>query len=98
MLLSQDLLPAVSGIRRSADDQRRGKVIEALLCHGEARLDPQLAVEVAPRLAPFADRELARLDDGVLRLASRALPYARSIAALFDPYRQDSARRFSSAV
>jgi oxygen-independent coproporphyrinogen-3 oxidase len=53
---------------------------------------------VLVRLLPFIDRELAELDHGTLRLLPEALPYARTIAALFDPYRQDSARRFSSAV
>lgn len=98
MLLSQDRLPASGGIARSLDDQRRGAVIEGLLCRGEAPLDQDLASEVLLRLLPFIDRELAELDHGTLRLQPDALPYARTIAALFDPYRQDSARRFSSAV
>lgn len=98
MLLSQDRLPAAHGIRRSADDQRRGAVIEALLCHGKASLDADLATEAATRLAPFTQRGLARLDQGMLTIAPGGLPYARTIAASFDPYRQDSARRFSSAV
>jgi oxygen-independent coproporphyrinogen-3 oxidase len=98
MLLSQDRLPASGGLIRSADDQRRGAVIEGILCQGEARLDPDLANEVLMRLLPFIDRELAELDHGTLRLLPEALPYARTIAALFDPYRQDSIRRFSSAV
>ncbi len=98
MLLSQDRLPATHGVRRSADDQRRGAVIEALLCHGKASLDVDLATEAAARLAPFASRGLAHLADGVLTIEPGGLPYARTIAALFDPYRQDSLRRFSSAV
>lgn len=98
MLLSQDVLPATHGIRRSADDQRRGAVIEALLCFGTASLDPDLAVEAAVRIAPFVQRGLARLDGSILSIAPEGLPYARTIAALFDPYRQDSLRRFSSAV
>lgn len=98
MLLSQDRLPASLGLVRSADDQRRGAVIEGLLCRGEARLDADLANEVLMRLLPFIDRELAELDNGTLRLMPDALPYARTIAALFDPYRQDATRRFSSAV
>ncbi len=98
MLLSQDRLPASGGLERSAEDQRRGAVIEGLLCRGEAQLGTDLANEVLVRLLPFIDRELAELDHGTLRLLPEALPYARTIAALFDPYRQDSARRFSSAV
>ena len=98
MLLSQDLLPATGGIRRSPDDQRRGAVIEALLCYGSASLDPDLAAEAAAKLAPFAARDLAVLEGEVLTIAPEGLPYARTIAALFDPYRQDSVHRFSSAV
>jgi oxygen-independent coproporphyrinogen-3 oxidase len=33
-----------------------------------------------------------------LVIGDHALPYARSIAAAFDPYREHSPRRFSSAV
>ena len=98
MSLSQDHLPASGGIRRSPDDQRRGAVIEALLCYGNASLDPDLAAEAAARLAPFAARGLAVLAGEVLTIAPEGLPYARTIAALFDPYRQDSVHRFSSAV
>lgn len=98
MLLSQDLLPAAHGVRRSRDDQRRGALIEALLCHGTASLDSDLASEAASRLSPFVERGLASLDHDTLTIAPQGLPYARTIAALFDPYRQDSLRRFSSAV
>ena len=83
---------------RSIDDQRRGTVIAALLCQGSAVIDADLAAQVADRLAPFLARGLATLDKGVLRIADDALPYARSIAALFDAHRVASTRRFSSAV
>jgi oxygen-independent coproporphyrinogen-3 oxidase len=98
MLLSSDLLPAIQGVRRSPDDQRRARTIEALLCQGRAVIDAQLLGEVLPLLAPFAERGLIAVESGTLRLQPGALPYARVIAALFDPYRQDNARRFSSAV
>src|SRR5690606_17741196 len=32
MLLSQDVLPASLGLRRTAEDRRRGGIIEGLLC------------------------------------------------------------------
>lgn len=98
MLLSQDRLPAAHGVRRSPGDQRRGAVIEGLLCRGEARLDPDLRAEAAAALTPFVDCGLARLTDTGLQILPGGLPYARTIAAVFDPYRQDSRRRFSSAV
>jgi oxygen-independent coproporphyrinogen-3 oxidase len=37
-------------------------------------------------------------DGEELTIAPDGLPYARTIAAQFDPYRRDSQRRFSSAV
>ena len=91
-------LSGALGVARSEDDRRRGALIEALLCQGRAAIDADLAAQVADRLAPFLSRGLATLDDGVLRIADDALPYARSIAALFDVHRVASTRKFSSAV
>lgn len=97
MLLSQDRLPTALGVRRSSDDRRRGRVIEDLLCRGAARIDPALARSIEPRLAPFVARGVVQLAGGRLTLAPQGRPYARTVAALFDPYRQDS-RHFSSAI
>lgn len=98
MLTSQSLLATTRGIRRSADDQARGAVIEGLLCQGRARLDPKLLADTATALEPFIERGLAAIEGDALVLSPDSLPYARTIAALFDPYRQASATRFSSAV
>jgi oxygen-independent coproporphyrinogen-3 oxidase len=98
MLLSQDCLPAALGVRRSVEDRRCAAVIEGLLCQGSAMLDDRMATEAGRHLAPFIERGLVTLADGALHMAPLALPYARTIAAGFDPYRQDSLRRFSSAV
>jgi oxygen-independent coproporphyrinogen-3 oxidase len=98
MMLSNGRLPAVRGCRRSADDRKRGAIIEALLCNGHTALGGYLTHEVVAHLEPFITRGLAYLDDGHLSLAATGLPYARAIAAIFDPYRQFSDRRFSSAV
>lgn len=98
MLLSQDRLPVAHGIRRDADDRYRGAVIERLLCDGEAQLGARLMGETRAALQPFVERGLAAVDDDRLVIRPDGLPYSRSIAALFDPYRQDSQRRFSSAV
>ncbi|MFM5906796.1 MAG: coproporphyrinogen III oxidase, partial [Novosphingobium sp.] len=98
MIVSQDRLPGTLGVRRGPDDQRRGAIIEALLCHGKAQVGAGWLAELHGRLAPFIDRQLARIDGDWLVLNEGALPYARSIAAQFDAYRQDSMRRFSSAV
>jgi oxygen-independent coproporphyrinogen-3 oxidase len=98
MMLSHDRLTAHRGIVRSADDRRRGAVVEALLCQGRARIAPDLACEAWPALRPYLDAGLCQTDGGDLVILPGGLPYARSIAARFDPYRRDSLRRFSSAV
>lgn len=36
--------------------------------------------------------------EAAVREKTHGLPYARTIAAIFDPYRLQSQRRFSSAV
>jgi oxygen-independent coproporphyrinogen-3 oxidase len=61
-------------------------------------VDPAMLQSAMPRLTPYLDAGLCHIDGTTLTIAANALPYARSIAAAFDPYRQDSARRFSSAV
>lgn len=98
MLLSQDVLPATLGVARSAADRETGEIINALLCRGEAEIGAERALLMAEALGPFLSRGLAELADGRLTIRPGGLPYVRTIAALFDPYRQDSARRFSSAV
>lgn len=98
MLLSQDRLSGVSGIARSPADRERGEIITALLCQGEARIGKDRLAAMACMLAPFVTRGVAEIEGDTLRIPPRGLPYARTIAALFDPYRQDSLRRFSSAV
>lgn len=98
MLLSQGVLPAGLGVRRSADDRMRGAIIEGLLCHGLAIVPPELARAVVPALEPYLARGLCAFDQDKLMIAPGGLPYARSIAAQFDPYRQDSLRKFSSAI
>jgi oxygen-independent coproporphyrinogen-3 oxidase len=98
MLLSQGRLPVALGKTRSADDRRRGAVIEELLCHGRAKVCRAMLDGAWERLAPYAQAGLCEVEGEFLVIADHALAYARSIAAAFDPYRQHSPRRFSSAV
>lgn len=97
-MLEQDLAPCARGVRRSAEDRLRGEVIERLLCNGRARLAPQLRREAETDLREFMEHALVSLSGDELVIAPDGLPYARSIAATFDPYRRVAARRFSSAV
>ncbi len=98
MLLSQGILPASHGVARSLEDGDIGRLIEALLCQGEAHVGTERLSSVSASLGPFIAHGLASVEGEVLRIAPGGLPYARTIAALFDPYRQHSPQRFSSAV
>ena len=89
---------AAAGRTRSVEDRRRGSIIEELLCRGRAKVDQATADAVSERLRPYLEPGLAAFINGYLEIADKGLPYARSIAAAFDPYRQQSARRFSSAI
>ncbi len=86
------------GILCDADDQRRGAVIESLLCGRAADISAYLDDDVSDRLLPFLERGLASLDDGILSIAENGRPYGRAIAVLFDRHRQTSMQRFSSAI
>ena len=87
------------GIRRSAADQRTGQMIEQLLCQGSARIEPSPQTSaIRQRLARFTEAGLARWDGDRLTILDGGLPYARTIAAQFDPYRHAAEPRFSSAV
>lgn len=97
-LLSRGGLPATRGIRRSDEDRLRGAIIEQLLCRARARIDARLRDEGQRALAPFLRAGLASWVGEELVIAPDGLPYARTIAALFDPYRKQEVRRFSSAV
>lgn len=98
MMCSQDQLTANRGIARSASDRYRGAVIEQLLCNSRARIGACLMRSALPSLLPFLDRRLAALDREWLTITPDGLPYARTIAALFDEHRAGAIRKFSSAV
>ncbi|ANY19624.1 Oxygen-independent coproporphyrinogen-III oxidase [Tsuneonella dongtanensis] len=100
MIASQGLPAANRGIARSESERQRGEVIEQLLCRGRARLTRELGAEVAAQLCPFTIRGLATFEGDWLSVTPDGLPYARTIAALFDPYRKihQQQKRFSSAI
>lgn len=97
-LSAEGRLSASHGIARSDEDQRRGAVIEALLCRGEVMLPDDLLAETSGRLTPFTTAGLAELRGNRLSIPAGGLPYARVIAALFDAYRAAAPRTFSSAI
>jgi len=98
MMLSQHRLTAVLGCHRSADDRARAEIIENLLCSGRAAIPLAMLAGAANRLGAFIARGLVRVDGDVLTIEPGGLPYARTVAAMFDSYRNLSDRKFSSAV
>ena len=96
--VSSGLLPATHGIARAADDQKRGRIIEQLLCNGETQIEGCFEHKLLGKLRPFLERGLLTLECGRLRIPDYGRPYARVIASLFDQYRQPDARRFSNAI
>ena len=97
--LPQDRLTAVHGVLRTAEDHRRGKVIEDILCSRPTSLHAVGgASSWAAALSPFVGRGLIRIEGDTLFPTGQMTPYARTIAALFDQYREPNQRSFSSAV
>ena len=90
-------LPAERGVARDREDRARGAIIEALLCEGEAEAGA-FADSARGPLEPYDARGLLRWAGTRLCLSPDALPYARSVAAVFDRWRQTDAQRFSNAV
>jgi oxygen-independent coproporphyrinogen-3 oxidase len=97
MLVSGGHLPAARGSRRTPRDMLHGRIIEDLLCSGAASIGGACIAQAIDCL-PFERAGLLRLSGSRIMLTPAGLPYARAIAAAFDPYRQANTRRFSSAV
>lgn len=98
MIAKQNRSSGSNALMRSAADKLRGEVIEAVLCQSRVSVSPCLYRSTTDGLVPFAARGLARWDGMDLCLSDEGLPYARVIASLFDNYRRETTRRFSSAI
>lgn len=96
--ISSGHLPVERGVRRDAESRACGALISAILCHGEATLPPNITTEQKEQLDRFAQRGLISTASGILRLKPAAAPYARTIAAIFDPRLADHRQRFSAPV
>jgi oxygen-independent coproporphyrinogen-3 oxidase len=88
-------LSATRGTPRTPEDRRRGRIIEALLCQGEAHVG---TAHPMPDFSRFEELGLVRVSEGRVALTRDALPYARSIAACFDAWLEPAEKRFSHAV
>lgn len=99
MRASAPTLAGSRGVRISAEDQIRGTIIEALLCGRAADLSSLGDYsQLEGPLASFVSRGLARFDGRLLSISPPGLPYARTVAMLFDQHRALNMGSFSAAV
>lgn len=100
-------LPVARGHAFAGEDLRRGRIIEALMCTGQADLaalqrclpGPALRfeAEIAALGGPLRDG-IVTYQDGVLRMAPGAQALVRVVAAAFDAYLPARTARHSVAV
>ncbi len=99
MRVSQGLMAGVRGVRRSRDDRERAMLIEDILCLRPADLSLFVGLnELGVALSDLCARGIIRWDGEILSPTPSTRPYARVIAALFDPYRATVPERFSNAI
>jgi oxygen-independent coproporphyrinogen III oxidase len=98
MSVAAGLFAVSRGLRRTPDDQRRARAIESLLCRGHADLSALNMTYLRRRLSRFEAHGLIWWEGVTLHISEDAPPYIRAIAAALDPYRQQSAIAFSSAI
>lgn len=91
-------LPVERGIIRDLESNIWGSLIRNILCNGEAELPPMLRSEQSEQLDQFVRRGLVSTRSGRLYLKPAAAPYARTIAAIFDPRLMEQQGRFSAPV
>lgn len=91
-------LPTERGILCDAESLDTRMIIEDILCRGEASLPQQLTPAQRESLEEFAQRGLISTASKVLRLKPGAAPYARTVAAIFDPRLEHKTSNFSAPV
>ncbi|MEZ5654704.1 MAG: oxygen-independent coproporphyrinogen III oxidase [Sphingobium sp.] len=96
--IQQGGLATERGVARDNSSRRCGTLIRNILCDGEMRLPPDLSPMQKERIEEFACRGLVSTTAGMLHLKPAAMPYARTIAAIFDPRLESKMGRFSAPV
>jgi oxygen-independent coproporphyrinogen-3 oxidase len=87
-------LAVTRGCRTSADDLRRGAIIEQLMCAFRA----DLGDIAAPQLDTLEADGLVRRTGAAIEVPDEARPLVRAVAAAFDAYLPTSAARHVTAV
>ncbi len=83
--ISEGRLAGARGVRLALEDQRRGVLIEQLLCQLKARVDSDLVdPQLEVMLTHFVSLGLVERAGDVLSITDQGRPYARNVAAAFD--------------
>lgn len=95
-------LASTRGRRLDADDGRRGRIIERLMCDFAADLatlapGADFSAELS-LLSPMIEDGLVEFEGGKLIVNEAGRPVVRVVAAVFDSYRRPDAVQFSKAV
>jgi len=96
--VTHGLLATERGVVRDPASRACGKLISDILCHGKAELPGNLSPSQREMLEEFVQRGLVTTGGGQLRLRPAAAPYARTIAAIFDPRLANKTGSFSAPV
>ena len=95
--ISEGRLAGARGVRLALEDQRRGVLIEQLLCQLKARVDSDLVdPQLEAMLSHFVSLGLVERAGDVLSITDQGRPYARNVAAAFD--RHDAAHKIPPLV
>lgn len=83
--ISEGRLAGARGVRLALEDQRRGVLIEQLLCQLKTRVDSDLVdPQLEAMLSHFVSLGLVERAGDVLSITDQGRPYARNVAAAFD--------------
>ncbi len=83
--MSDGRLAGARGVRLALEDQRRGVLIEQLLCQLKVRVDSDLVdPQLEAMLTHFVSLGLVERAGDVLSITDQGRPYARNVAAAFD--------------
>ncbi len=96
--ISAGRLATERGVARDPESRACGTLISDILCHGRGELPARLAPTQSEMLEEFVQRGLVTTGGGLLRLRPSAAPYARTIAAIFDPRLAGKIGSFSAPV
>ncbi|WP_031549543.1 oxygen-independent coproporphyrinogen III oxidase [Parvularcula oceani] len=91
-------LPTARGHHLTAEERRRGALIERLLCDGGVDLPDWALAEAACGLTALRGRGIVDVADGRLTVTEAGRPYARNVAAALDREHRPAPQAHARAV